>query len=312
MKDDSGLSIILTYYKGEQYIFKCIDSLLASYANSNRNLEKEIIIVIDSMDDSSHIIALLKEKYNEKDLVIILNERNLGVANSRNIGLKVSKYNFYTIIDQDDYVRLAYFSTLEDQLDRSSTMHIINGVFLFEEHQKELPIYYLHPDFSIESILLQTTTIYTPGTVVFNSDFVSKQDAFIETSDKYKGADDWAAYLNILLHVNKVKIKFISKCLFVYRLHGNNYSNNTAEMIFSALSVLEYFVKKYPKHTNIILKAQERYKFLYSLKVEKIGSIDLFKKFPSIFTFHYFTSLIKRDRINRMIFRLNKMQMGIN
>jgi hypothetical protein len=47
-----GLSIIITYYKGYDYIFNCIDSLLMSYQKSDKSLIFEIILVLDSIDDA--------------------------------------------------------------------------------------------------------------------------------------------------------------------------------------------------------------------------------------------------------------------
>lgn len=311
MKDDNGLSIILTYYKGEKYIFACLDSIFQSYQKSKKKLNKQIILVIDSMEDAERMSSTIKERYENEDLLVLVNEKNIGVAKSRNIGLAHAKYNFYTIIDQDDFVKEGYFSSLEQTLDRSFALHIINGVFLYDDQNKEIPVYYLTPSFSLTSILMQTTTIYTPGMVVFNSDYIRKNDAFIDTSDKFKGCDDWAAYLDVIFRLDTVKVKFISDKIFVYRLHDTNYSNNTKEMILSSLSVLDYFRNKYPSNEKSLLRAKQRYQFLYALKIDNLSSVNLFNKFPSIFTFHYFSSVFKRDRMNRVIFRLDRIRKGV-
>ncbi|MFF5381622.1 glycosyltransferase family A protein [Pedobacter suwonensis] len=311
MNINSGLSIVLTYYKGEKYIFHCLDSIFRSYKQSRQLLKKEVVVVIDSMEDAERIADEITKRYLAEDILLIINPENLGVANSRNVGLKRTQYSYYTIIDQDDYVKDNYFSTLEEQLDPSVALHIINGVFLYHEQQKEIPIYYIQPDFRVESILMQTTTIYTPGTVIFNSNFINKDNAFIDASAEFKGADDWAAYLDIIFRLDRVNFKFIKEKIFVYRLHQTNYSNNTGEMVFSSIAVLDYLAKKYTTHKALVSRAKERYHFLYALKVEKQRSLPVFRKFPGIFIFHYFTSLMKRDRINRLIFRLDKIRRGI-
>ncbi|WP_145858826.1 glycosyltransferase family 2 protein [Pedobacter suwonensis] len=305
----SGISIVLTYYKGEKFIENCINSLIDSYEASSKLLAYEIVMVIDSMEDADRIESLLSKKYKDHHLIIIKNEKNIGVAESRNRGLKTIKNTFYTIIDQDDYVKSNYFSVLEKELDTDNHIHLINGVIRYPNEKIEVPIYYFRPEFEFKSIILKTTFIYTPGLVIFNSNHIPGDELFIDTSETYKGCDDWAAYLNLILKAKgSLKYKYINSPLFVYCLHGSNYSNNKEEMIRSSTAVLE-FLSHHPdvtiKEQRLIAKSFSMQKLYFSKDVNNSKAIQLFYRFPRQFLFHYFLSLFNLSNTNKLISKLS-------
>lgn len=300
-----GISVIITYYKGESYIFNCINALLGSYNLSKKKLQLQIIVVIDSMDDADYIALEIQKRYLDLDLLMIRNAKNIGVSNSRNVGLENIKYNFFTIMDQDDYVRDPYFTYLENELLDETAVHLINGSIRYVGQQIEIPIYHFAPSFSFKSLIFQSTFIFTPGLVIFNKNQVQPKGLFIETSSKYKGCDDLAAYLNILKEDIKLSVKYIPHNLFVYCLHDNNYSNNVEEMLFSYKSVIDYFAgdaKLSKRNRKLMDKVNLRYDFLYARKKLKLSISKLLLGYPYQFFNHYLFSLIEKNRINRLIY----------
>lgn len=304
----TGLSIIVTYYKGRNFITNCIDSLLSSYAASDQKLEYEIIVIIDSMDDSIDAQKLLTERYLNGNVIVSINEKNIGVSNSRNRGLKMISKNYYTIIDQDDYVKLDYFSVLEKELDIQTPVHIINGAINYVNDSIEVPIYTFEPKFEFKNLILKKTFIYTPGLLIFNSKFIPSAGLFIDTSETYKGCDDWAAYLNIILSTkDKIQYKFINKILFVYCLHSTNYSNNKEEMIMSSVAVLDYLKEKKQLKDNylsLIIKARKMQTFYLARDVEGLSLPALLFTHPNQFLYQYLFSLFSLDNANKIIIKL--------
>ena len=72
------ISVVITYFKKKKFIKKTLDSIFnQSYQNF------ELVFVFDDEDkkDLNFIKSLLK-KFKRKKLII--NKKNLGVANSRN------------------------------------------------------------------------------------------------------------------------------------------------------------------------------------------------------------------------------------
>jgi len=91
------ISIIVPVYNVEQYLSRCLESLLSqTYQNI------EIILVNDGSTDSS---GKLCDVYAIKDLrVKVIHKQNGGLSSARNTGLTVAKGKYVGFVDSDDWV----------------------------------------------------------------------------------------------------------------------------------------------------------------------------------------------------------------
>lgn len=91
------ISIIIPIYKVEQYLARCIDSIInQTYSNL------QIILVDDGSPDNCPEIC---DEYTAKDSRIeVIHQQNSGVSNARNNGLKIAKGEYILFIDSDDYI----------------------------------------------------------------------------------------------------------------------------------------------------------------------------------------------------------------
>lgn len=98
MKNNKILvSIIVPVYNVEQYIGKCLESLI-----SQKLKEIEIIVVNDGTKDNSQKII---DEYKKKDYRIkSYIKKNGGLSSARNYGLKFAKGEYIGFVDGDDYV----------------------------------------------------------------------------------------------------------------------------------------------------------------------------------------------------------------
>jgi len=91
------ISIIVPVYKAEQYIHKCIDSILAQTF-----LDFEVILIDDGSPDNSGKIC---DEYASKDSRIrVLHKANEGVSSARNDGIAISKGEYIMFVDSDDWI----------------------------------------------------------------------------------------------------------------------------------------------------------------------------------------------------------------
>lgn len=91
------ISIIIPVYNVEEYIEKCIKSILNQVFT-----EFELILVNDGSTDSSGNIC---DKYAQKDnRIIVIHKENGGVSSARNIGLDIAKGEYIAFVDSDDYI----------------------------------------------------------------------------------------------------------------------------------------------------------------------------------------------------------------
>lgn len=100
------VSVIIPVYNVENYLRKCLDSIV------NQTLKEiEIICVDDCSTDNSYSIL---EEYAKIDnrIIIIKNDVNKGLGNTRNVGVENAKGEYIGFIDSDDFVNDVYFEEL--------------------------------------------------------------------------------------------------------------------------------------------------------------------------------------------------------
>ena len=116
-----AISIIVPVYNVEEYVEKCIDSIIKqSFADF------ELILIDDGSTDSTHQIC---ENFAKKDSRIRLHTiTHSGLGFSRNVGLElVDNPEFITFIDGDDYIHPDYLKILHDSLTQNNCdISIIN------------------------------------------------------------------------------------------------------------------------------------------------------------------------------------------
>lgn len=93
-----ALSIIVPVYNVEQYLPRCIDSILAQ---TFQNFE--LILVDDGSKDKSGEIC---DEYTKKDnRIIVIHQENKGVNTARNAGLDIATGSYITFVDSDDWIQ---------------------------------------------------------------------------------------------------------------------------------------------------------------------------------------------------------------
>ena len=95
------ISIIVPVYNVENYISRCIDSIL-----SQTFADWECLLIDDGSTDNSGDIC---DAYSKKDQrFIVCHKENGGVSSARNEGIEMSKGEWITFIDADDWILPEY------------------------------------------------------------------------------------------------------------------------------------------------------------------------------------------------------------
>jgi glycosyltransferase involved in cell wall biosynthesis len=89
------ISVIVNVYNGEKYIKKCLDSIINQ---TYKNLE--ILIINDGSTDDTLKIC---QSYEDKRIKII-NQKNIGISLSRNVGIDNATGEYLFFVDSDDYI----------------------------------------------------------------------------------------------------------------------------------------------------------------------------------------------------------------
>lgn len=108
-KEYPKISVIVPVHNVEQYLSRCIDSIL-----SQTFTDFELLLIDDGSTDNSGKIC---DKYAKKDCRIkIFHKVNGGVSSARNFGLNHALGEWACFCDSDDYVSNTYLHNLEKQI----------------------------------------------------------------------------------------------------------------------------------------------------------------------------------------------------
>ena len=124
------VSCIVPVYQVEKYLKKCIDSLL----NQTISID-EIIIIDDGSTDRGGIIC---DEYaqNNNNIVVIHNNRNVGLSCARNAGLERATGDYIVFVDSDDIVSNTYIEDFLNVFNNLKVGFVQCGFSNFEDDDK--------------------------------------------------------------------------------------------------------------------------------------------------------------------------------
>lgn len=204
-------SIIMPAYNAEKTIVESIDSVL------NQTFKDFKLYIID--DASNDTTVDIVKSFNDERIILIKNEINSGVAETRNVGIKLCAGKYISFIDSDD---LWQESKLENQyyfLTNGKNVVCSNySVFCDDGRKYER----LNPEIISYRMMLKSNYIGNL-TGAYNAELLGK---FYQ---KAIGHEDYLMWLSI---IRKAGLAYcIQKSLAKYRLSNTSVSSNKLRVI---------------------------------------------------------------------------------
>ncbi len=248
------VSIIVPVYNVEDYIEKCLDSLI------NQTLDNyEVIVVNDGSPDNSQRIIddyVLKFPSIVKSFV----KENGGLSDARNFGVNHATGEYIGFVDSDDFVREDMFELMYNKgISEKSDVVVCDYYSLEHSGIKEKRIIKNIDDFnnSIESVpsLLFECKSYA-CTKIYRREWFIKNNFVFPVGQWY---EDSAIIYNILFLANKVSC--VNECLYFYRTDRVDSITNTVnkkiyDIFKSAKSILDFYRSR--TNDSNILEVVER------------------------------------------------------
>lgn len=120
-------SVIIPVYNEEEYISRCLQSLIAQTMN-----DYEVIIVDDGSCD--HSIEICKKFQNKfRYCSIISHAKNMGTSAARNSGIKHATGSYIVFLDSDDTLSPYFFETLTPKIKEYSYPDILEFLMTYIE-----------------------------------------------------------------------------------------------------------------------------------------------------------------------------------
>lgn len=139
------ISVIIPTYKPQDYIWQCLDSLVGQTLPKN---QWEVIIILNGCKEPWLSKLTLYIRTHNLYNAILFQTDIAGVSNARNIGLDIAHGEYFTFIDDDDYVSNVFL----EQLSQIATPDIIaiSNIHAFSKEQNHLP-HRIEKDFLIKA-----------------------------------------------------------------------------------------------------------------------------------------------------------------
>ena len=115
------ISVIVPIYKVEQYLNRCVESIINQ---TYKNLQ--IILVDDGSPDKCGIMC---DEWAVKDNRIkVIHKKNGGLSDARNAGLDVSKGEYVSFVDSDDWIDEGFLEALYNKMQETNADIVTGGI----------------------------------------------------------------------------------------------------------------------------------------------------------------------------------------
>jgi len=240
------VSIILSTYNRSEYIKESIESVL------NQSFKAfEFIIINDCSNDNNIEKIILNYWKKDNRIIYIKNKKNLWISKSRNKWLKIAKWEYIAIIDDDDIWEK---DKLEKQIrfmenNKDYILCWTNTIIIDENNNEIWKIKYWINNKDIKNNLLKINQ-FVNSSIIF-------QNKWLLYNEKSNLAEDYELTLKLWF---LWKFKNINEYLTKYRVHRNSTTRKkNIEMELQAL--------------KLMLKYRNNYWWFYKWILIKIKSI---------------------------------------
>jgi glycosyltransferase involved in cell wall biosynthesis len=233
-----GISVVITLYNYAAYIQQCLKSLEDSETAAIPG-GIEIVIVNDASTDDSLEPAIGAQENSRHPIRIIDKRFNTGLADARNIGLKLARAPYAFILDADNMVFPRALGQLHTTIvnDRSAVVYSMLCRFQGpQSHRDGLLSYYdWDPQMLVERPYIDAMALFDRRQLVEIGGYDNELYKF-----GWFGWEDYELWLRIAQA--KFRVSFLPNVLCLYRHHETSMSNATN--LFDR-GLVAHLIKKY-------------------------------------------------------------------
>ena len=217
VKENPTVSVIIPVYNVEQYLRKCLDSVI------NQTFKDiEIIIVNDCSPDNS--LQMIKEYQTKEERIVLIDlKQNVGLGFARNEGMKIAKGKYITFVDSDDWIASNYIEVLYNNIEKNNLDVVSASSHFYDNSLKKL----INRETVSADILNKTKKevllipkinycIIPACFKIYRKTFLFDNNIFFELRE----SEDNLFFFYTLLRTEK--IKFIDDKIYFYRINREN------------------------------------------------------------------------------------------
>ena len=271
------ISIIIPVYNVEQYLKRCVDSVL-----HQENVSFEIILVDDGSTDSSGKIC---DEYAARHPEIkCIHTSNAGPSTAKNVGYNIATGNYVAYIDSDDEIKPDMFKQmLQSGYQHNADIVCCNYIQVDEKgnysHTKHTGLeYVLTQDEALKAILTKDKIYSQCWTKIYKRETMEKYG--VRNTEGLKTEEDFI--YNIQAFACSKTVCVVDKPLYIYThrsksLSKDYYRNHISQYIDNRILRLEMVDRIiHEKFPDLLDYSTYHCIFYYN---ELLGRVCLFPKF---------------------------------
>lgn len=112
------VTIIIPAYNAESFIDRCMESVI-----NQTYKDLQIIVINDGSTDNT--LSVLKEYEKQDNRILVVDQENIGVADTRNHGLDVATGDYVLYVDSDDWIEQNMVETMVKALNEKEQVDIV-------------------------------------------------------------------------------------------------------------------------------------------------------------------------------------------
>lgn len=240
----TDISIIVPVYNAEEYLKKCLDSLV-----NQTKKELEFILINDgSTDKSEEIIKTYKDKR-----IKYFKNKNQGIGKTRNFGVEKSSGKYLMFLDSDDYFSNDACEILYKEAEKEKADLIVFDYYRVEKgNLNEVKIESFNAtNIKADSSLLLKINL-GPCNKIYKTDLIKNNGIKFEESLKY---EDTLFVVKAIYNAQKI-IK-LNRFLHYYMIHEKSETTVRDERVFDILKIVDK-IRKYLKNDKSIKETVDK------------------------------------------------------
>lgn len=254
---DILLSVIIPVYNTEEYLEKCLISVIDAIPSKS-----EIIIINDgSKDNSERIIKEYEKKY--PDIIRYIKQDNHGLGHVRNVGLKNARGKYIASIDSDDTINIDFFQDALEHLEKDIDVVIYDWLTITnDDFYETTALDYIFKDINRYKGLLYTSIMPSTCNKIIKRELFNQLDLkYIE--DRFEDLS-----VNPFILLKAETIKYINRPYYEYYIRSDSIMRSSAG--YSMIDVIKLFETRLEKHKSIVNINLDEFKYYtYSWRIEE-------------------------------------------
>jgi glycosyltransferase involved in cell wall biosynthesis len=213
------ISVVMAVYQGERYLSEAIESILFQTEPSF-----EFIIVDDASSDRSMEI-LKRYECTDKRIVIIRNEKNLGLGASLRVGSEAASGEYLARMDCDDLSPKNRFELQLEYLERHPEISILGGNHrLIDENGTDIGLL----EYPNSSEIMRWNMLLGNGLIVSNGATMMRRDYLFQLGNyrDLRAAQDFELWSRTFAE-KPFPIANIKEIVLCYRQHTGTITKKT-------------------------------------------------------------------------------------